>query len=494
MIEKAKEFNRLHIRPHLQALRRNGNAFFVSLLLKSLQKLDPSFRQNLRADSFSNAFEPISNVPDSATSSSASRQVDEGSTLVLNEGGIIAGPVLLQWVLKAIFDSFTFNAFQEHIYSDMLNRQNAWPSLNAVVSFLLDYLQGCLEKRENREEAANLLEMVKRFEKSIADNRSAYSRSGKPNPNAVFWPDPTIPKWNQSLFRELPYASTFPILDSSTPIGSAGSCFAVEIAYRLQANKFNYVVTESNPDPVSGFSPACARWGTIFNTLSFRQLIEKAFGAASLPRVVFSEKVNDNIVFIDVFREGSAYNSIEDYENDYARHVEAARSALLQCEVFIMTLGMNEVWYLRSGHALSRLPLDLSLGLVRSQVLSVGDNLAELQRMLDVWRHHNPRLKLILSVSPVPLNATFRSKEMHVVPANCHSKSVLRVAAEEFCRRNRDVFYFPSYESVLYCTEQPWQADQRHVSKEAVDKVMQLFDRIYLKPTNSMKNPPLVTA
>jgi hypothetical protein len=110
----------------------------------------------------------------------------------------------------------------------------------------------------------------------------------------------------------------------------------------------------------------------------------------------------------------------------------------------------------------------------------VEENLNELQRMLDILRHHNPEVELIVSVSPVPLHATFRGHEQHVIAANAHSKATLRVVAEEFCARNPGVHYFPSYEVVTQCAANPWEPDQRHVRREAVEQVMALFERMFV--------------
>jgi len=98
-----------------------------------------------------------------------------------------------------------------------------------------------------------------------------------------------------------------------------------------------------------------------------------------------------------------------------------------------------------------------------------------------LWRAHNKNIKIIVTVSPVPLLATYRAKEHHVITANAHSKAVLRVAAEEFASKNKDVFYFPSYETVMYCTEQPWKPDLRHVAPHTVDNVMRLFSKMFLR-------------
>jgi hypothetical protein len=129
--------------------------------------------------------------------------------------------------------------------------------------------------------------------------------------------------------------------------------------------------------------------------------------------------------------------------------------------------------------------LDHAPSLFRRRQLSVADNVQELERILEVYARHKPEIKLIVSVSPVPLNKTFSSD--HVVVANSLSKAVLRVAAQEFVARHPGTaFYFPSYETVLYGTRAPWEADMRHVSGEAVARVMALFQRMFLAEQESL--------
>jgi hypothetical protein len=299
----------------------------------------------------------------------------------------------------------------------------------------------------------------------------------KTNPRTVFWPDPTaVQAHARSIHDELPYARPLGLVRRDTPIGSAGSCFAAEIARHLKRNGYNYVVTEENEN-------SSANWGIIFNTPSFRQLVERAFGLRRLPKLLWARPDGaGGAAYLDPFREGPVYGSVEAYEADLERHVAAARAALMAAKVFVITLGMNEVWRLKAdGSALSRAPWNLAPYLVERQVLTPEQNVAELERMLAVWRSFNPDLRLIVTVSPVPLHATFRGDDHHVIAANAHSKSVLRVAAESFCERNRGiVHYFPSYETVMHCVRDPWDADQRHVSPAAVSRVMALFEVMFV--------------
>ncbi len=336
------------------------------------------------------------------------------------------------------------------------------------------------------------------YSEELRKTLHVYETGDKENPAAVYWPNPAVYP-EQKLDGLLPFAERLGLIDESTPVGSAGSCFAWAISQNLQARGFNYVVTEHEMLP--GFADgvymletklgnpvrSSANWGILFNTPSFRQIAEKAFGERDLPRLLvprthtlsLGEKVN---YFIDPFREGVTFKNIESYEENYPKHIEASRQALLQSEYFVVTLGLNECWeYIPDGAVIARNPMELNIRpLLRPRVLSVEENIENIQRLYDIVRVHNPDFKLIVSVSPVPFLATWQGARKHVVTANTHSKAVLRVAAEELANRNDGIFYFPSFEVVTVCSDHPWQTDLRHVTPEAVGQVMELFDTMFV--------------
>jgi hypothetical protein len=206
-------------------------------------------------------------------------------------------------------------------------------------------------------------------------------------------------------------------------------------------------------------------------------MVEHAFGIRSLPKLLWKLKRSDGtIALADPFREDVIFSSVEEWEADYEPHRANARKALESADIFIMTLGMAEVW--RTRHTefyCSRCNWGLASELVERKLLTVEETVSELETMLGILRTHNPKLKIIVSASPVPLHATFRGDEISVITANGYSKAVQRISAEVFATRNKDVFYFPSYESVMHCTPNAWDEDQRHVSRAAVSKVMNLF-------------------
>ncbi len=336
---------------------------------------------------------------------------------------------------------------------------------------------------------------LEQYESTVRESWEAFSDEGKPNPQAIYWPnierDPA-----QDISKILPVVKNLGWVNPQTKIGSAGSCFASEIAFSLQKRKFNYFIAEkmhrpeegvfaSDIDPKTGFQGACANWGILFNTPSFAQLAEVAFGERKLQQILIRQDGIDNKggeVYTFPFRENVYFASVESFEKDYPKHLEAVRRTFTECEVFCITLGLNEAWqFMDDGTFMSRNPrLKLSNALVKHRVLTLEENIQNVQRFIDLISAHNKKMKFIITVSPVPLLATGRGKDMHVITANGHSKATLRVTAEEICRKNPHCQYFPSYEVIMHCTQNAWLPDARHVSPEGVQRVMQTFDAMFV--------------
>jgi GSCFA family len=99
-------------------------------------------------------------------------------------------------------------------------------------------------------------------------------------------------------------------------------------------------------------------------------------------------------------------------------------------------------------------------------------------------RDINPDLKVIVTVSPVPLLATHRN--MNIVQASVHSKSLLRVAVEECLPLFEQFYYFPSYEIVTqYCSEPIWDETGRNPSNSSLEVVFKNFEYCFVAEGDS---------
>jgi hypothetical protein len=415
-------------------------------------------------------------------------EADVASATVINDNNATVTAEVLTFYLKGIFsDADVLDWIQSR-----LSRK--------LIGLTFEDVEKKIERFLSRERQP--LELVLRasglfaaHKEATRNNRRAYTAEGRENPDAVFWPDPTLedrssPMYGRSLYTELPFARKVPLIDKTTRIVSAGSCFATEIAHALQRNGYRYLIKEENKGRPGSYEflgagelpNSSAAWGIIFNTPSFRQLVEKAFEVRSLPRILWTQEILGKLRYLDPFRENIGFDSPEAYEANYSDHLRAAREAFLEMDVFIITLGLNEIWYFKAdGAVFSRSPWRTAPSLVGYRIMTVQENVDDLVRMTEILRAHNPNVSIICTLSPIALHATFRGDESHIVTANAHSKAVLRVAAEEFARKMKNVYYFPSYETVTVSTEKPWSADQRHVSDLAVQNVMKLFHTMFEK-------------
>jgi thioredoxin-like negative regulator of GroEL len=145
-----------------------------------------------------------------------------------------------------------------------------------------------------------------------------------------------------------------------------------------------------------------------------------------------------------------------------------------ECRIVVMTLGLIEIWY----DTISRLYLNYSprRALVAKNpdrfelhVLSYAETIKTLHAIIALMGNScRDDQKILLTVSPVPLTATYSGRD--VLVANAVSKSVLRAAADEIVSAYGHIDYFPSYESVtLSARSVAWEDDQRHVETALID-------------------------
>jgi len=122
-----------------------------------------------------------------------------------------------------------------------------------------------------------------------------------------------------------------------------------------------------------------------------------------------------------------------------------------ECDIFIFTLGLTEGWVARGDGAV----FPLAPGTVASEGdadayafhnFTVAEMEADLGRFINALRDVNPACRVLLTVSPVALIATY--EDTHVLSATIYSKSALRVVAETATRAFPLVGYFPSYEMI----------------------------------------------
>lgn len=202
--------------------------------------------------------------------------------------------------------------------------------------------------------------------------------------------------------------------------------------------------------------------------------------------------------FVDPFRpqvEPNGFASLDDLRADRDLHLAEVRRMFEGSDVFVFTLGLTEAWECETDGAV--VPLAPGVGGAPSQGhpyafhnFTVAEMSADLDKFVEHVRSINPALRIILTVSPVPLIATY--EDQHVLTSTVYSKSALRVVAGEAERRLSGVAYFPSYEIVTgpHHGYRFFEPDLRSVSPAGVAHVMSLFARHYLADDEAADRSP----
>ncbi len=279
------------------------------------------------------------------------------------------------------------------------------------------------------------------------------------------------------------------LINADTKVATAGSCFAQHIALSLKNAGLNYFVAEPPPSDLSLEEAAdrqyglfSARYGNIYTTRQLLQLYDRASGIFEPDDRTW---ICANGRYVDPFRptvEPDGFPTKGDVVRARDSHLEAVRRLFEQLDVLVITLGLTEAWRSKSDGAVVPLapgvvaesPDPQRYEFVNFSVAEVANDLHEFRAKL---KGVNPRARIILTVSPVPLAATFERR--HVLTATTYSKAVLRVAAEQVAQGRDDVMYFPSYEIVTgnYGHASHFEDDMRTVRQSSVDRVMDLFLR-----------------
>jgi tetratricopeptide (TPR) repeat protein len=159
---------------------------------------------------------------------------------------------------------------------------------------------------------------------------------------------------------------------------------------------------------------------------------------------------------------------------------------LAESNVVVITLGLIEAWFdNRSGLYINCTPtrqlIKADPARFELHVLGYDEVTAALSELVDLLGEVCPRgHRVILTVSPVPLTATFTDADVAV--ANSYSKSVLRAAVEPFVAAREHIEYFPSFESVLLTERSAaFVDDQIHVTPAMVRFNVDRMIRRYVK-------------
>jgi len=270
-------------------------------------------------------------------------------------------------------------------------------------------------------------------------------------------------------------------------VATGGSCFAQEIAHRLQQSGFCYYLAEEPPAGMSAqeaerrnYSMYSCRYGNLYTTTQLLQLVQRAYGEFAPDLDSWTDADGR---FVDPFRpriEPEGYATVEEMRADRARHLAAVRKMVETMDVFVFTFGLTECWRHRPDGAVLQLAPGVAGGVYDPERyefwnMSVGEVVRDFLTAVDLICARNPDVRMILSVSPVSIIAT--GEDRHVLVSNSASKAILRAAADEVVRARRNIAYFPSYDLVTAAPNAArfYGDDTRRINSFGIDRTMRMF-------------------
>lgn len=290
-------------------------------------------------------------------------------------------------------------------------------------------------------------------------------------PNLVEPPFGGFRIFGDQVCSELTFTPRFE-LPRNAKIFTIGSCFARNVEEALLAQGFSVLTRESAFSQPHGYLNR-------YNTAAMSQEIEFAIGSRTFDDRSVSSMAPRG------FADLTAYGHFESPQGaiDLRRETTALFKGIFVADFVIITAGLSEVWYDKTyGYYTNIAPTEAALlypDRFEFRLLSYAENFQELRRLVDLIRENRPGCKIVMTVSPVPLNATFIDRD--VLISNSYSKACLRAAVEQIQWEYDCVDYFPSFEMVnLSDPAVVWESDRRHVKQSFVNTIMAEFSKRYI--------------
>lgn len=302
-------------------------------------------------------------------------------------------------------------------------------------------------------------------------------------PRTAFWKS-AVAEGDREGFPGL-YTPRFPIT-RTTRVATAGSCFAQHVTRYLRLAGVQVMDGEPAPRPMTealrrayAYDLFSFRAGNIYTARQMAQLMAEAADGRGEAEVW--QRADGR--FVDALRprvEPEGLESAEEVRLLRRDHLARVADTLRQTDVLIFTLGLAEAWEDTETGRIYPVCPGVAGGtfdpdrhrLRRFRAEEIAADLAEILRLGGGF---NPDMRLLLTVSPVPLVATATGQ--HVLSATVAGKSILRAGVEAALTDLDGVDYVPSYEVITHpASGGPFfEANLRSVSLAGVEKVMAIF-------------------
>ncbi len=259
---------------------------------------------------------------------------------------------------------------------------------------------------------------------------------------------------------ELPVEPALFSISHKQSIACIGSCFAENMAAKLQHSKFKTLV---NP------------FGILFHPLAV---------ATCISRVIQQKYYTP----YDLILHDGLYHS-PDHHSDFSNTDEAtclqqintsideAHAFLKQADVLILTLGSAVVFEYMPQQRIVANCHKIPNNQFHRSILSVGNIVSSMSAAIAELKAFNPGIRIIATVSPVRyLSHGFHNNQL--------SKATLLLALDALQQSDDSIHYFPAYEIMIdelrdyrFAAE-----DMIHPNQQAIDYIWQKFGETYFAP------------
>ncbi len=311
-------------------------------------------------------------------------------------------------------------------------------------------------------------------------------------PDYCFWPRVMA---NSTSWMLNPVTSSKKI-GKNEKVSTMGSCFAQHMSKYISNIGLNYYVAEKAPpsmDPLEAknlnYGIFSARYGNVYTVRQALQLLHRSTGKF-IPKDSIWKKGSK---FIDPFRpqiQPNGFSSESELDESRKSHLSSVKDIFLTSDWIVFTLGLTEAWRSKVDGAVFPLAPGVSGGSFDQDShefinFNINEVKEDLFNLIKETKELNPNIKFLLTLSPVPLNATYENK--HIVVSTTYSKSVLRVAIAEAENTFENVFYFPSYEIFTSSSTRGayFGPDHREVLDLGVKHAMRLFGENFISKEDS---------
>lgn len=251
-----------------------------------------------------------------------------------------------------------------------------------------------------------------------------------------------------------------PFIHAATRVTAFGSCFAENISNHLASIGFDTSKQRAKNIYVSAMGEG------LVNVHSIVQQFKWSLEGWAPPSNLWH-----------------GYNA-EEYDLSEEIRV-GTRNIFLNTDVFILTFGLSEIWYDEptGGVFWRAVPMrHYDANRHKFRVCSFQETKEHIEEIISLIKKHVPHAKIIMTVSPIPLIATFRP--ISCITANSASKALIKAALDETIRelsadRRQDIFYFPALEAINECFPNRFVDDGRHMHPMIVPAVMRLFEATF---------------